>query len=116
MAAQVFDYEGLCERVGGRIDVIESLVDLLLSTYPGDRSGLQALVEQGNSTGFRELAHRLKGQLQTLGVDSAAQVALELELMGRDSRLDDAPAALVCLDDEMTRFREVIAEIRTTRG
>lgn len=114
MTAQVFDYEGLCERVGGRVDVIESLIDLLLSTYPADRLGLQGLVDEQDASGLRELAHRLKGQLQTLGVDSAAEVAFQLELMGRDSKLEEAPWALVSLDHEMARFRDVVADLRAT--
>ena len=115
MPAQVFDYEGLCERVGGRVDIIESLVDLLLSTYPNDRAGLQSLIDEQDARGLRELAHRLKGQLQTLGVDSAADVALQLELMGRDASLESAAAALASLDHEMTRFQQVVTEHRAAR-
>lgn len=115
MPAQVFDYEGLCERVGGRVDIIETLVDLLLSTYPNDRAGLQSLIDEQDARGLRELAHRLKGQLQTLGVDSAADVALQLELMGRDARLDSAAAVLASLDHEMARFQKVVTEYRAAR-
>lgn len=115
MPAQVFDYDGLCERVGGRVDIIESLIDLLLSTYPNDRDGLRSLIDRQDARGLRELAHRLKGQLQTLGVDSAAEVALQLELMGRNASLASAAAALAALDHEMTRFQQVIDEHRAAR-
>lgn len=115
MSAQVFDYAGLCERVDGRMDVIDMLIDLLLSTYPGDRDGLEKLVECGDAPGLREMAHRLKGQLQTLGVDSAAAVALRLELMGRAANLAEAGGALHELDHEMGRFQTVIAEHRAAR-
>lgn len=115
MSVQVFNYAGLCERVDGRLDVIDMLVDLLLSTYPGDRDGLQRLVECGDAAGLRELAHRLKGQLQTLGVDCAAAVALRLEMMGRAANLLAAPEALAQLDCEMERFQALIAEHRAAR-
>ena len=115
MSAQVFDYAGLCERVDGRVDVIDMLVDLLMSTYPGDRDGLQKLAECGDASGLRELAHRLKGQLQTLGVDSAAGVALRLEMMGRAANLAEADTALLELDHEMGRFETLIAEYRAAR-
>lgn len=115
MSAQVFDYAGLCERVDGRVDVIDMLIDLLLSTYPADRDGLQQLVASGDAHGLRELAHRLKGQLQTLGVDCAAAVALRLEMMGRAANLAEADAALLELDHEMGRFESLIAENRAAR-
>ena len=115
MSAQVFDYTALCERVDGRVDVIDMLIDLLLSTYPADRDGLQQLVDRGDAAGLRELAHRLKGQLQTLGVDCAAAVALRLELMGRAGDLAEAGCALQDLDHEMDRFQTVIAERRSGR-
>ena len=91
------------------------LIDLLLSTYPADRDGLHQLVACGDAAGLRELAHRLKGQLQTLGVDCAADVALRLELMGRASNLAEAGGALLDLDHEMGRFQTVIAEHRAAR-
>jgi HPt (histidine-containing phosphotransfer) domain-containing protein len=115
MSAQVFDFAGLCERIDGRVDVIDMLIDLLLSTYPADRDGLRQLVEGGDASGVRELAHRLKGQLQTLGVDRAAAVALRLELMGRAANLTQAESALQELDHEMGRFQNVIAEQRAGR-
>jgi HPt (histidine-containing phosphotransfer) domain-containing protein len=115
MSAQVFDYAGLCERVDGRADVIDMLIDLLLSTYPADRAGLQHLVAGGDAGGLRELAHRMKGQLQTLGVDRAAAVALRLEQMGRAAELSQAPAALADLDREMDRFQSLISEQRAAR-
>jgi HPt (histidine-containing phosphotransfer) domain-containing protein len=61
---------------------------------------------------LREVAHRLKGQLQTLGVDRAAEEALLIEEMGRREDLTRATVALQALDAQMQCFAEVVTQRR----
>ena len=50
---------------------------------------------------IRRSAHLLKGSVCNFTETGAAAAALELECIGREERLDDAPAALVCLEQEL---------------
>lgn len=116
MSAAVFDYAGLCDRVAGRVDLVETLIDMLLSSYPTERRGIGERAADRDAAGVRELAHRLKGQLQTLGVDRAAGEALRLELMGKDGCLNDVENALAALDREMDCFAETVVQQRAARS
>lgn len=116
MVTPVFDYAGLCERVAGRTDVVDELVQMLLASYPEQRRELEEHVRSGDAPGLREAAHRLKGQLRTLGVNRVAEEAQRIELLARDGRLDDARALLDALDSEMRRFAAVAMQTSGRAG
>lgn len=111
-AQHIFDYHGLCERLAGKIDLVDQLLDLLLADYPQQRQCIAERAASGDSAGVREAAHRLKGQLQTLGVDQAAAVAHRLEVMGREQDLCAAEFELAALESQMQRFRAIVDERR----
>lgn len=111
-AALVFDYHGLCDRLAGKVELVDQLLDLLLADYPEQRQCIAQRAGEGDSAGVREAAHRLKGQLQTLGVNQAAAVAHRLEVMGRDRDLRAADTELAALETQMRLFRAVVAERR----
>ena len=111
----VFDYDGLCDRLAGKVELVDQLIDLLLADYPRQRDSMARHIAAGDGLCTREAAHRLKGQLQTLGVDRAALEALRLEDMGRRNDLSDAVDALQALEAQMRCFTEVVAQRRNGR-
>ncbi len=111
-APSVFDYDGLCDRLAGKVDLVDQLIDLLMSEYPRQQESIARHIAAGDSLSVREVAHRLKGQLQTLGVDRAAQEALRIEEMGRREDLTQAAAALQSLAVQMRCFSDVVSQRR----
>src|SRR5262245_29475309 len=109
---RVFDYDGLCDRLAGKVELVDQLIDLLLAEYPRQQDSMAQLIAEGDSPSVREVAHRLKGQLQTLGVDRAAEQALRIEEMGRRKDLTHAAAALQSLAVQMQCFSEVVTQRR----
>jgi HPt (histidine-containing phosphotransfer) domain-containing protein len=109
MSGSVFDLKGLCDRVAGRVDLVAELIQMLLAQYPLDRERLVDLLHADDAAGAREVAHRVKGQLQTLGVNRAAEQARQIECLARDGRVELALAAVCDLDREIRRFEETVA-------
>jgi HPt (histidine-containing phosphotransfer) domain-containing protein len=110
--ARIFDYDGLCDRLAGKVDLVDQLIDLLLCEYPHQRESIARHIAAADGPSLREVAHRLKGQLQTLGVDRAAEEALLIEEMGRREDLTRATVALQALDAQMQCFAEVVTQRR----
>ncbi|MFO1095802.1 MAG: Hpt domain-containing protein [Planctomycetaceae bacterium] len=106
MSSPIFDYQALCERVAGRLDVVEDLIQMLRSSFPSDRQQLLERLDADDSRGARDVAHRIKGQLQTLGINRAADQARCIEYLARDGHLDRARTALADLDREFREFEE----------
>lgn len=109
----VFDYAGLCERVNGKRDLIDQLLDLLLADYPLHRAAIEASLAASDARALVSAAHKFKGQLQTMSVNATARAALKLELLGREGNLAAARDVLPELVREMERF---IHELANTRG
>lgn len=109
MSGSVFDLQGLCDRVAGRVDLVDELIQMLLTQYPQDRNQLVDLLRSDDAAGAREIAHRMKGQLQTLGVNRAAEQARQIECLARDGQTGFALAAVADLDREIGRFKETVA-------
>ncbi|MBL8851438.1 MAG: Hpt domain-containing protein [Planctomycetaceae bacterium] len=112
MSKSIFDYQGLCERVAGRVDMVEELLGMLRASYPVDRQQLLEKLHAADARSARDIAHRVKGQLQTLGLKCAAERASQLERLSRDGQLEQALAALADLDSEFRRFEELELERR----
>jgi len=60
-------------------------------------------------------AHSLKGSLLALAADRAAAVALELEKMGRESRVEGAAQILVSLESEVLALSKELQKILRER-
>lgn len=109
MSKSVFDIDGLCDRIAGRLDLVDELIQMLLAQYPQDRERLVDRLQADDAPGAREVAHRVKGQLQTLGINRAAEQARQIEYLARDGRIDLALAAVWDLDREIRQFEETVA-------
>ena len=112
--ARVFDYDGLCDRLAGKVELVDQLIDLLLAEYPRQQTSIARHIAAGDSSSLREVAHRLKGQLQTLGVDRAAEEVGRIEDMGRRADLAHAAAALQSLELQMQCFSDVVRHRRAS--
>ena len=106
----IFDYDALSERLNGRCDLVEQLVRMVLSEYQDQRERIAMRVELADAPGLIEAAHRLKGQLLTVGVDAAADVVRQIEEYGRSGRPKSAGPLLSELDAAMQRFEALVNE------
>ena len=104
----VFDYQALCARLNGRTEVVDQLVQMVLSEYGVQRERIAMRIDVEDAEGLIEAAHRLKGQLLTVGVNAAAEVARQIEECGQQGRPRLALPILEDLDGEMERFASVI--------
>src|SRR5262249_33124859 len=98
----------LCDRIAGRLDLVDELIGMLLAQYPQDRERLIDRLSDDDAPGARDVAHRMKGQFQTLGVNRAAERARQVEYLCRDGQIDVALATVWELDGEIRKFEETI--------
>jgi PAS domain S-box-containing protein len=85
-----FDGQALLARVDSDIDLLASLV----AVFKADRPGLMAEIEESlasrDAVALTDTAHTMKGALSVFGVEPARSIAEQLELAGRQERLEDA--------------------------
>jgi len=76
------------------------LIPIFLDEMQSLLNTLSAAIQQGEAHAVHEAAHALKGSALYLNATELAQVAGELETMGRQGDLSAAPAALTRLEAE----------------
>jgi HPt (histidine-containing phosphotransfer) domain-containing protein len=89
----------------------------VIDTYLSDGVRLLASVQQaltdGNADDLRRAAHSLKSNSANLGAMALSQQSRELEDLGRQGTLTDAPAKTASLTEEFQRVKVALEKIRT---
>ena len=88
-------------RLGGDEDLARQLVTLFLSECPRMMAQVRDSVTHGSADVVQRAAHAFKGSVSNFSTEGPAKTALELETLGRDGRVADAPAVLARLELEV---------------
>jgi two-component system sensor histidine kinase/response regulator len=96
-----WDATALLARVGGDAEIARELVRLFIDECPRMLEGVRNSVASRSAAEIKRAAHLLKGSVSNFTETGAAAAALALELIGREDRVDDAPRALVALEQEL---------------
>jgi len=84
------------------------LIPIFLDEMQSLLNALSAAVEKGEARAVREAAHALKGSALYLNAPEVAQVASELENMGRLGELNSAQAAVARLTAAWAKVKETL--------
>ncbi len=82
-------------------DFINELIDTFLEDAPRLFDELRSAQEAGNADTFRRAAHSLKSNAATFGATQLAELAKELETLGREDRLKETGARLNVLKEAL---------------
>jgi HPt (histidine-containing phosphotransfer) domain-containing protein len=77
--------------------LLQEVVEAFLEECPGLMEQTRAAVAAGDANMLRRAAHTLKSVMRTLGLETPAQLAAELEEMGRSANLVSAAPAVAQL-------------------
>ena len=93
----------------GSTELVSQLVSSFLGTAAGHLERAAAALAQGDAKTLAQVAHSFKSSAANLGAEDLADCCRELEKLGREGRLDDAPRVL-----ERTRHEQqrALAELR----
>jgi len=94
--------------VQGNRALLRAVVQAALDEIPRLMASIRQAVAERDATHLRLSAHTLKGSLRCLGATEGFERAYEIEIMGRDGTLDDAPRALEILETELARVVPVL--------
>jgi CheY-like chemotaxis protein/HPt (histidine-containing phosphotransfer) domain-containing protein len=98
-------------RVGGDRGLLAKMVEVFVLEYPRLMAVLGAGVAANNPQAVCRAAHSLKGAAGNFGTTAVVEVLRELERMGREGDLSDAPAALAVLEQELARLRPALISL-----
>lgn len=100
--SNVLDAVALLERVAHDIDLLRDLVELFGEQYPELLQSIGEAIQQGSFLELQKQSHKLKGSLLQFSARRAAEMAEELEEMGKARKLEGAKEAVAKLQVEVT--------------
>ena len=103
-------FDGLREM--GDQAFVQELIDTFLDEAPRLLASLRQALTDNNAETFRRTAHSLKSNGKTFGAMTFAELARELELLGRDSQLAEAGNKVENLTREFARVAAALKGLR----
>jgi HPt (histidine-containing phosphotransfer) domain-containing protein len=110
----VLDVEGTLTRFGGDRQLFLELGQMLLEDAPPLFDRLKDAVTARDAAQVRKQAHALRGLLGGCGGNRAAQAAQVLENAGHQQSLDEAPALLAILHEELNLLINALTAYRAS--
>jgi two-component system sensor histidine kinase/response regulator len=105
----------ILDRLGGNVGLLQSVVALFEEDSPGQMARIQDAIRNGDAQALMVAAHTLKGSLLVLSADRASTAALELEKLGRQSRLQGAREWFAILESEVAAVATELQKILNER-
>lgn len=93
-------------------DFMVELIDTFLEDSPRLLDQMRLALTSGNADTFRRAAHSLKSNSATFGAMQLSELARELELLGREAKLQNAGDRLQAVDKA---YSEVAGALRSLK-
>jgi signal transduction histidine kinase/DNA-binding NarL/FixJ family response regulator len=92
-------------RVDGDEALLRELAAAFVQDAPRQLAEIRSALQDGQARGLERAAHRLKGAASAIGAGTVEALAGQLEQLGRDARLDAAPALVDALAAQLDQVR-----------
>ncbi len=102
----VFDRESVLANLGDDEDLLAQLIVMYSEDEPRMLADIDNAVRTGDAEALHSAAHALKGAVSNFCASRAQAKAQQLERLGREKHLADAPAILTELRNELGALRE----------
>ena len=102
-------FEALKEAMGA--DYLPDLVQAYFDETPQQLSKLQDALAKQDCNAFRQAAHSIKSTSNSFGALNFGADAKELEMMGREARLEDAAAKVEALVSAYDLVRKALEDL-----
>ncbi len=110
----IYSLDKLNEMANGDTDFINSVISVFLDEVPNDLLGLEKALEEENHEQVYQLAHKIKPNVDLLGMEQTRAAALEMETLGKNkASIDEIQGIFPGLKKDV---EQVIAELRNDFG
>jgi CheY-like chemotaxis protein len=98
------DISRLLQAVNGKREVVEKLVVYFLQNYPADLEAIEQAVSKNDAVQVNASAHKLKSAVGNFGAEKCLDLCAQLEKIGKNGMLHEAPSLFEMLKDEMSEL------------
>jgi HPt (histidine-containing phosphotransfer) domain-containing protein len=82
----IYSLDKINEMAEGDEDFINSVISVFLEEVPQDLEDLENAIKNGDYENVYKLAHKIKPNVDLLGMEQSRIIALEIETLGKDAQ------------------------------
>ncbi len=106
----------MVDRLGGDEELARQLVELFVAECPKMMQAVRESVAAGDGEQVRRAAHAFKGSVGNFTESAPMTTAFELEQLGRTGPIEQAPALLARLEQEVDAFLDALRRYEEGRS
>jgi HPt (histidine-containing phosphotransfer) domain-containing protein len=95
------------------LEFLNELIDTFLDDAPRMMQDLKSALEAKDADSFRRAAHSMKSNASTFGAGRLAELAQELESLGRENKLTDTGDRLAALEEALRSACEALQGLKS---
>lgn len=88
------------------------LIETFFASGPEFIQNMKTALANGDDELFTRTAHTLKSNCKTFGAYDFAELAFDLEMLGNDKNLEDAPEKLAVLEESYQQLVDDLIELK----
>lgn len=108
---EVFDITEALLRTDGDMELFQELAGIFLESYSKQLADVENAIEKNDMNALESAAHSIKGSVGVFCAKPAFDVALKLEMMGRENNMSEACEAYKVLSVEIERLCRALETI-----
>ncbi len=110
----IYSLDKINEMAEGDEEFIKSVISVFLEEVPGDLQELEIAISNSNAEKAYQLAHKIKPNVDLLGMEQARAMAYEIETLGKgEGNMDEIRAKFPILKKDI---EQVITELQNDFG
>jgi len=94
-------------------EFINELIDTFLEDSPKLIEEMESALKTNNVDSFRRAAHSLKSNAATFGASELFALAKELEMLGKENKLNETGDRLRALEEAYESVRKELSELKS---
>lgn len=106
----IYTLDKINEMADGDEDFITAVIGAFLEEVPIDINGLEAAIERGDHDQIYQLSHKIKPNVDILGMEDTRARALELETLGKTQ--GDLATIAAKFPEFKSQVEQAIAELQ----
>jgi signal transduction histidine kinase/DNA-binding response OmpR family regulator/HAMP domain-containing protein len=107
---KVFDLQETLARVEGDRNLMKEVVALFLEECPALLAEIKNALDEEDADRLVRTAHAIKGSVGNFGARNAFEMALRMEMMGKNKELEGAKELFNALSEEIDRLKIALEE------
>ncbi|GAB5475301.1 MAG: hypothetical protein Mars2KO_34000 [Maribacter sp.] len=106
----IYSLDKINEMADGDEDFINSVISVFLDEVPQDLNGLEEALASENYQQVYQLAHKIKPNVDLLGMEQTRAVALEMETLGKsEANMEEIKGIFPSLKKDI---EQVVSELK----